>query len=73
MPLAIRVPRATRPSTTAAAADTTPPTISAVQATPTGGNRATIIWTTSEAADSQVEYRKAGTRPTRRPRSTALW
>ncbi|HEY3082208.1 MAG TPA: DUF4082 domain-containing protein [Chloroflexota bacterium] len=36
--------------------DTTPPTISAVQATGIGSGAATIAWTTNEAADSQVDY-----------------
>lgn len=37
-------------------ADTTPPVISAVSATTILSSGATIIWTTNEAADSQVEY-----------------
>ncbi|HEV8638235.1 MAG TPA: DUF4082 domain-containing protein, partial [Chloroflexota bacterium] len=41
---------------TTTAADTTPPVISAVQATGIGTTGATIFWTTDEASDSQVEY-----------------
>ncbi|HEY3083697.1 MAG TPA: fibronectin type III domain-containing protein, partial [Chloroflexota bacterium] len=41
---------------TTAAADTTPPVISNVQATGVSGSGATITWTTDEASDSQVEY-----------------
>jgi hypothetical protein len=41
-------------------ADTTPPTISALAATGVGSTTATITWTTSEAADGQVFYRKPG-------------
>lgn len=41
-------------------ADTTPPTITAVTATGLGSTTATITWTTNEAADSQVFYRKQG-------------
>jgi hypothetical protein len=37
-------------------ADTTPPTISAVQAGTVTSTAATITWTTNEGADSQVEY-----------------
>jgi hypothetical protein len=40
----------------AAASDTTPPNISAVQATAVGGSGATISWTTDEPADGLVEY-----------------
>jgi hypothetical protein len=36
--------------------DSTPPTISAVQATGLTQNSATVTWTTNEAADSQVKY-----------------
>jgi hypothetical protein len=36
--------------------DSTPPTISAVQATGLTQNSATVTWTTDEAADSQVKY-----------------
>jgi Domain of unknown function (DUF4082)/Bacterial Ig domain/Purple acid Phosphatase, N-terminal domain len=36
--------------------DTTPPPISGVSATSIGQSTATIVWTTGEAADSQVEY-----------------
>jgi glucose/arabinose dehydrogenase/PKD repeat protein len=36
--------------------DTTPPVISAVQASNVQSNSATVTWTTNEAADSQVEY-----------------
>ncbi|HEY3016693.1 MAG TPA: DUF4082 domain-containing protein, partial [Nocardioides sp.] len=36
--------------------DTTPPTISTVQANGISGTGATITWTTDEAADTQVEY-----------------
>jgi len=43
-------------STTPPAADTTPPTISAVQATSITSAGATITWTTNEPATSQVEY-----------------
>jgi hypothetical protein len=42
-------------------ADTTAPTISAVNAGSVGATTANITWTTNEAADSQVFYRKAGT------------
>jgi hypothetical protein len=38
------------------ASDTTPPVISGVSATSIGTTTATIVWTTDEAADSQVEY-----------------
>lgn len=41
---------------TTAAPDTTPPTISAVQATGVTHAGATITWTTNEPADSLVEY-----------------
>jgi hypothetical protein len=41
---------------TTAAADTTPPVISAVAAGSVTKARATISWTTDEASDSQVEY-----------------
>ena len=37
-------------------ADTTPPTISNVQAIGVTATNATITWTTDEASDSQVEY-----------------
>ena len=40
----------------AAAPDTTPPVISAVASTAITTSGATIIWTTNEPADSQVEY-----------------
>src|SRR6185312_7084571 len=36
--------------------DTSPPVITAVQATAVGSANATISWTTSEPADSQVAY-----------------
>jgi hypothetical protein len=36
--------------------DTTPPVISAVQATSIGSTAATITWTTNEIADTQVDY-----------------
>lgn len=42
--------------TTTAAADTTPPNISAVSASGVSSSGATITWTTDEASDSQVEY-----------------
>ena len=42
-------------------ADTAAPAITAVTATGIGGTTATITWTTSESADSQVFYRKQGT------------
>lgn len=42
--------------TTAAAADTTPPVISSVAATSITTSGATILWSTNEAADSQVDY-----------------
>ena len=42
--------------TTAATADTTPPTISGVSATGATANGVTIAWTTNEASDTQVEY-----------------
>ena len=42
--------------TTAAAADTTPPAISGVQAVSITTGTATISWSTNEPADSQVEY-----------------
>jgi phosphodiesterase/alkaline phosphatase D-like protein len=42
--------------TTAAEADTAPPTISGVNSTGIGSTTATIAWFTNEAADSQVEY-----------------
>jgi Domain of unknown function (DUF4082)/Bacterial Ig-like domain/Bacterial Ig domain/Purple acid Phosphatase, N-terminal domain/FlgD Ig-like domain/Cohesin domain len=38
------------------AVDTTPPVISAVNATPNGDGTATVTWTTDEAADSHVDY-----------------
>jgi hypothetical protein len=38
------------------AADTTPPAISSVSATPHGDGTATIAWTTDELADSRVDY-----------------
>ncbi|HEV8635795.1 MAG TPA: N,N-dimethylformamidase beta subunit family domain-containing protein, partial [Chloroflexota bacterium] len=41
---------------TVTSTDTTPPTISAVQATAITTTGATITWTTNEAADTQVEY-----------------
>jgi Concanavalin A-like lectin/glucanases superfamily/Domain of unknown function (DUF1929)/Bacterial Ig domain/Purple acid Phosphatase, N-terminal domain len=41
---------------TPAAPDTTPPAITAVGATGLSTTGATVIWTTNEAADSQVEY-----------------
>ena len=41
---------------TATFTDQTPPVISAVQATAITQNSATIIWTTNEPADTQVEY-----------------
>jgi hypothetical protein len=47
-------------TSTPPAPDTTPPSISAVQATGIGTTSATIGWITNEAADSQVEY---GTTP----------
>ena len=42
--------------TTSAPSDTTAPTISAVGSSGLSSTGATIAWTTSEAADSQVEY-----------------
>jgi peptidoglycan/xylan/chitin deacetylase (PgdA/CDA1 family) len=42
--------------TTSAAADTTPPTFSAVAVGNIGPNSATITWTTNEGATTQVEY-----------------
>ncbi len=42
--------------TTAAAADTTPPVISAVTASVVTSTSATVSWTTNEPADGQVEY-----------------
>jgi len=42
------------------AADTTAPIISAVASTNVASTTATITWTTNEAADSQVFYRKQG-------------
>jgi phosphodiesterase/alkaline phosphatase D-like protein len=41
---------------TTTAADTTAPTISAVQASNVASSGATITWTTDEASDTQVEY-----------------
>lgn len=41
------------------AADTTPPVISAVASSGVGSTTATITWTTDEASDSQVFYRKS--------------
>ncbi len=41
---------------TTAAADSTPPVISAIQATAITQNSATITWTTDEPADTQIEY-----------------
>lgn len=41
-------------------ADTTPPTITAVASTNVASTTATITWTTNEAADSQVFYRRQG-------------
>jgi hypothetical protein len=41
---------------TVTTSDTTPPVISGVSATSIGTTTATIVWTTNEAADSQVEY-----------------
>ena len=38
------------------AADTTPPAISALAVSGITANSATITWTTSEPADTQVEY-----------------
>ena len=42
--------------TTAAAPDTTPPTISAISVGSITTAGATIVWTTNEASDTQVEY-----------------
>jgi Big-like domain-containing protein/purple acid phosphatase-like protein len=42
--------------TTNSAADTTPPTISAVSASGVSDSGAVIAWTTNESSDSQVEY-----------------
>lgn len=42
--------------TTAAAADVTPPVISAVAASNISTSAATITWSTNESSDSQVEY-----------------
>jgi hypothetical protein len=42
--------------TTAAAADTTAPTISSVVSTGIANSSATVTWTTNEASDSQVDY-----------------
>jgi hypothetical protein len=41
-------------------ADTTAPTISAVGSSGVGSTTATVTWTTSESADSQVFYRRQG-------------
>jgi hypothetical protein len=41
-------------------ADTTPPTISAVASSAVLSTTATVTWTTSEASDGQVFYRKPG-------------
>src|SRR5207249_5081934 len=38
------------------AGDVTPPQLSAISAVTIGGSAATIVWTTDEPADSQVEY-----------------
>ena len=43
-----------------AASDTTPPTISRVQATATGWDSANITWATDEASDQWVEYWASG-------------
>jgi hypothetical protein len=43
-------------STFTTASDTTPPVISGVSATSIGATTATIVWTTNEPADSQVDY-----------------
>ena len=40
--------------------DTTPPVISAVSSSAVGATGATVTWTTDEAGDSQVFYRKLG-------------
>lgn len=45
-----------REITTASAADTTPPQVSAVAANTIGTTTATIVWTTNETSNSQVEY-----------------
>jgi hypothetical protein len=42
--------------TTAAVLDTTPPVISGIVSTNTTAASTTILWTTDEAADSQIEY-----------------
>jgi phosphodiesterase/alkaline phosphatase D-like protein len=42
--------------TTPAPPDTTPPTLSGIQATAITNNAATIVWSTNEPADSQVEF-----------------
>jgi hypothetical protein len=42
--------------TVGASGDTTPPVISAVQASNVQPTSATVTWTTNEASDSQVEY-----------------
>ena len=44
------------PSSATAAADTTPPSISSVQTTNLTSTGVAITWTTSEAADSRVDY-----------------
>ncbi len=41
--------------------DTTAPAISNVQSSQVAGTSAQITWTTNEASDSRVEYRKSGT------------
>src|SRR5213078_1107718 len=47
---------ADRTFTTALAPDTTPPTISGVNVSSIGSTSVTVLWTTNELADSQVEY-----------------
>jgi hypothetical protein len=42
--------------TTASVADTTPPSISGVNSSSISSSTATIVWSTNEAANSQVEY-----------------
>lgn len=57
---------------TTTAADTTPPVISAVQATQVTASSATISWTTDEAADTQVEYGVTSAYGTSTPLVSAL-
>jgi hypothetical protein len=68
----VKVPSQVLMGDTGGTADTTPPVLSAVTASGIATSAATIAWTTSEAADSQVEYGTTTSYGSQTPRDTTL-